>query len=111
MSTPGDLLIWVAIIAVALGTWAFRISFVILFGYLEEIPPQVNRTLRFIPPAVIAAIVGPSVLLADGASAGAVVDERLLAALVATVVAWYTEEMLLTVTAGMLVLWAFAFLF
>lgn len=95
---------------VALGSWAFRASFVVLFGYLDEVPPRVDRALRFIPPAVIAAVAVPSVLLVDGALAVSAANERLSAALVATVVAWYTGNMVATVVTGMSVLWALLFL-
>lgn len=104
------LLVWVAILAVALGTWGFRISFVVLFGYLDRVPPRINRALRFIPPAVIAAIMVPSVLVVDGTLALSPANERLLAALPATVVAWYTENMIATITVGMLTLWVLVFL-
>lgn len=107
---PDGLLVWVAILAVALGTWGFRISFVVLFGYLDEVPPRIDQALRFIPPAVIAAIMVPGVLLVDGALAVSPANERLLAALPATVVAWYTENMIATIAVGMLALWALVFL-
>lgn len=110
MSAPDGQLVWVAIVAAALGTWIFRLSFVVLFGYLEEIPPRIDQALHFIPPAVIAAIIGPSVLLVDGTLAVTFDNERLLAAVVAMIVAWYTEEMLATIAAGLLTLWAFVFL-
>ena len=61
-------------------------------------------------PGVIAAIIGPSVFLVDGTLAVTFDNERLLAAMVATVVAWYTEEMIATITAGLLTLWALVFL-
>lgn len=110
MSAPAGLLVWLAIVSVAIGTWGFRVSFVALFGYLEGVPPRVDQTLRFIPPAVIAAIIGPDLLLVDGSLAANASNERLLAGLFALAVAWYTENMFVTIAAGMLALWALLFL-
>lgn len=101
---------WVAIVAIALGTWGFRVSFVVLFEYVDEIPPRVDQLLRFIPPALLAAIIGPRLLLIDGSLAVSPANERLLAGLVAVVVAWYTEHMIATIVVGMLALWSLVFL-
>lgn len=109
MSADG-LVVWTAIAAIALGTWGFRVSFVLLFGYLDEIPPRVDRTLRYIPAAVLAAIIAPQLLLVDGSLAVGPGNERLLAGIAAAAVAWYTEDMFATIVAGMLVLWAIVFL-
>ena len=108
MSAP-DSLVWTAVVAIALGTWAFRASFVFLFGYLDEVPPWVDQTLRFIPAAVIAAIIAPRLLLVDGSVAVGFANERLFAGAAAVVVAWYTEDILATIVAGMCVLWVLVF--
>jgi branched-subunit amino acid transport protein len=105
-----ELVVWTVVVAVALGTWAFRVSFVFLFGYVDEVPPRVDRTLRFVPPAVIAAIIAPRLLVTDGSLAVAPGNERLLAGAVAFVVAWYTEHILATIVAGMVALWVLVFL-
>jgi branched-subunit amino acid transport protein len=103
-------LVWTAVAAIAIGTWAFRASFVFLFGYLEEVPPWVDRTLRFIPPAIIAAIIAPRLLVADGSLAVDPGNERLLAGAAAFAVAWYTEDIFATIVAGMVVLWVLVLL-
>jgi branched-subunit amino acid transport protein len=103
-------LVWTAVLAIAVGTWAFRASFVFLFGYLDELPPWVDRTLRLIPAAVITAIIAPRLLLVDGSLAVGPGNERLIAGAVALVVAWYTEDIFATIAVGMIVLWAFVFL-
>lgn len=108
MSVP-DSLVWTAVVAIAVGTWAFRASFVFLFGYLDEIPPWVDRTLRFIPAAVIAAIIAPRLLVIDGSLVIDPANERLLAGAVGVVVAWYTENIFATIVAGMCALWALVF--
>lgn len=102
--------VWSAIAAVAVGTWIFRTSFVILLGYLDEIPARVHRILALIPAAVIAAIVAPDLLVRDGALAVGIGNEQLLAGIIAFAVAWYTENMFVTIIVGMLTLWTLLFL-
>lgn len=110
MSAPDSLLVWGAIAAAAIGTWGFRVSFVVLFGYLDEVPDRVDQALRFIPPAVIAAVVVPSVLLVDGSLAVGPANERLLATIPAAGAAWYTERIIPTIIVGMVALWALIYL-
>ena len=109
MSEHGAVVVWTAIAAVAVGTWLFRTSFVVLFGYLDEIPPRVSRILALIPAAVIAAIIAPDLLVREGSLAIGIENERLLAGIVAFAVAWYTENMFVTIVVGMATLWALSF--
>jgi branched-subunit amino acid transport protein len=92
------------IAVVGLLTFAIRFSFVGLVGWIDGLPPRLERSLRFVPAAVLAALVAPSVLVVDPASGLAV--DKLLAGGVATAVAWRTEGLLTTLVAGMVTLWA-----
>jgi branched-subunit amino acid transport protein len=98
--------LWLVVLGAALGTYVFRVSFVTLFGRMDEVPPRVKRVLSFVPPAVLAALVLPEFVLQDGALAVGLANDRLLAGLVAAVVAWRTENMFATVIVGMAVLYA-----
>lgn len=98
--------VWGIIVAILVGTLAARLSFVVVVGRLERIPPGVERFLEFVPPAALAALVVPSLLVVDGSLALSPGNERLLAGAVAAVVAWRTGNLLATVVAGMAVLWA-----
>ena len=53
---------WQFLIA-GLGTYMIRASAIALVGYGVVIPPQVERTLRLIAPAVLAAIIANSLML------------------------------------------------
>ncbi len=105
------LLIWGAIALVAIGTWLFRTSFVVLLGYVDEIPPRANRILALIPAAVIAAIIAPNLLIQDGSLTVGLGNEQLLAGIVAFAVGWYTENMFATIIVGMATLWTLLFIF
>nr|WP_157502184.1 AzlD domain-containing protein [Halobacterium sp. CBA1126] len=92
--------------AAAAGTYALRVSFIALFGRLDDVPPRVERVLSYVPPAVLAALVLPELVLSDGALAVSLGNDRLLAGAIAAVVAWRTEDMLATVVVGMAALYA-----
>jgi len=115
--TAADSIIWLAVLLGGIGTFAIRGSFVFLYERLD-IPELAERALRYVPAAVLAALVVPAVLTLDGipvAEAGlspvAAVrvllgSDRVLAAGIAAVVAYYTEDVLATIVVGMGVLLA-----
>lgn len=92
------------IVVVGVLTYLVRVSFFALFGRVDEVPPTVERALRFVPAAVLAALVVPAVVAAD--SGGGVAVDRIVAASFAAAVAWRTEDVLATMVAGMGALWA-----
>ena len=98
--------IWVLILVIGAGTFALRVSMIALLGRISRTPPALDRVLRFIRPAVLAALIAPAVVILDGEPAFvAPVNPRLVAAVVATLVAWRTQDVLLTIVTGMGVLW------
>lgn len=101
--------VWTVIIAAAVGTYLLRLSFVEALAD-RDIPPRIETALRFVPPAVLAALVLPKLLLVDGSMVVGPDNHRLIAGLAAGAAAFYTEDMFVTVTVGMLVLWGFTFL-
>ena len=92
--------VWTVIILVGVGTFLIRLSFFVLFEYLETVPEGLERALRFVPAAVLAALVAPAVVVVDGSPAISLANGRLLAAGLAVVVAWRTESVLATIVAG-----------
>lgn len=106
MTTGIDpLAIWIVIFAVAAGTFILRSCFILLFGWVGEIPPPLENALRFVPAAVLAGLAFPAFVSIDGAVVLSLGNERLVAGSVATIVAWRTENMLVTIAVGMVVLW------
>lgn len=92
--------VWLTMLLVGLGTYATRLSFILLFGR-REIPAVVRRALRFVPPAVLTAIVFPELFLPGGQFDLSLGNERLLAGMVAAFVAWRSKNVLLTIVIGM----------
>ena len=95
--------VWLTLLLVGLGTYTTRLSFILLFGR-REIPAVVRRALRFVPPAVLTAIIFPELLLPGGEFDLSLGNERLLAGLVAALIAWRSKNILLTIVAGMAIL-------
>lgn len=97
---------WVpALVAAGLVTFAIRLSFIALLGKVE-LPVLVIRALRFVPPAVLSAIILPEMLIRDGALDLRPGNVRLLAGVAAALVAWRTKSVVGTIAVGMAVLWA-----
>jgi branched-subunit amino acid transport protein len=95
--------VWLILVAAGLVTYATRLSFILLLGRIP-IPEGLRRALRFVPPAVLTAIVFQETLLRDGALYLSPHNYRLLAAVLAGLVAWRTRNVVLTILAGMLAL-------
>ena len=96
--------LWLTMIATGIATFAIRLSFIYLFERFE-IPGVVTRALRFVPPAVLSAIVLPELLVPGGNFDLSFGNERLIAGLLAIVVAWRTKSVGLTIVAGMVALY------
>lgn len=96
--------LWLTMIAIGLATFAIRLSFIYLFGKVE-MPDLVKRALRYVPPAVLSAIVFPELLLPGGQFDLSFGNGRLIAGLLAAVVAWRTKNVVLTIVTGMAVLY------
>lgn len=107
----GSAYVWVLVFALGIGCFALRLSFIQLHGWLLEFPPQVERALQYVPPAILAALVCSQLFVADGSVVTPVLDERVVAAGAAAAVAWRLGNMLATIGVGMGVLWGLQFLF
>lgn len=102
-------LVWVVILGASVGTFAIRLSFIALFGRFE-VPPRLEQALKFVPAAVLTALVAPRLVYLDGTLALGLGNERLLAGALAAVVARRTGSMLWTIVVGMVALWTLEWL-
>lgn len=109
--TAPDGTVWLVIAVAGVGTFTIRASFLFLLGQVDGIPPRAERALRFVPAAVLAALVVPSFLQVDGgplAAAPTLADAiaaftgpKFLAGTVAAAVAYRTESILATIVVGL----------
>ncbi|NVK44522.1 MAG: AzlD domain-containing protein [Oceanospirillaceae bacterium] len=98
-----DLSLWGLFLAVGLGTFALRLSFIELYGRLR-IPVMLHRALAYVPASVLAALVLPAVIFPGGGEF-ALANPRIPAAAIAALVAWKSRNILFTLVAGMGTLW------
>jgi branched-subunit amino acid transport protein len=96
--------LWLLLAAMGLVTYASRIAMIALLGRLQ-VPDLVGRALKYVPPAVLSAIIAPELLRPAGALDISFSNVRLLAGLAAIVVAWRTRNILLTLAVGMGLMW------
>lgn len=99
-----QMMVWLAICGMGLITYLLRLSPILLLERVV-IGDQALRALRFVPPAVLSAIIFPELLLPGGHLDVSLGNERLLAGLLAAVVAWYSKNVLWTIAIGMAALW------
>ena len=102
--------IWWVFLLGGLLTFGMRFSFIYLFGRFE-IPQTVHRALRFVPPAVLSAIIFPNILMPNNYLDLSLTNYRWIAGLVAVLVALWTKNTLLTILVGMAALLILQFVF
>jgi branched-subunit amino acid transport protein len=102
--------LWPTILLAGLATYAIRLSFIQLFAD-REIPPFILKALRFVPPAVLTAIIAPELLIQDGSLSLDLANGRLVAGLIAILVAWRTKNVVLTILVGMAAMWIIQWIF
>jgi branched-subunit amino acid transport protein len=95
--------IWLIMLIGGLITFGMRFSLIFLFGKFE-IPETMRKALHYVPPAVLSAIIFPELLYRSNQLDISFGNTRLLAGIVAILVAWFTKNTLLTILAGMLAL-------
>ncbi|HTX89635.1 MAG TPA: AzlD domain-containing protein [Anaerolineales bacterium] len=102
--------IWLVILLAGLATFATRLSFILLLDRIK-VPDWFRRGLRFVPVAVLSAIILPELTSPNGSLFLSWRNPQLLAGAVAILVVWKTKNVLLTIAAGMAALVLFQFLF
>jgi branched-subunit amino acid transport protein len=94
------------IFAIGIGTYLLRLSFIGIVGD-RVMPEWALVPLRLVAPAVLAALIAPSVLLNDGAlDLSPASNPRAIAALVALLLAWKTRSVPVVIAAGIATVWA-----
>lgn len=99
--TTYDASLWITFLFIALATTLPRASFIVL-GSRVQLPPALQRALRYAPAAALAAIVVPDIVLVDGAVDP--INPKLVAAAVAVGAALLSRNPWLPFVSGMAVL-------
>jgi branched-subunit amino acid transport protein len=93
---------WIVVIAAGITTFAIRFVFIGLFGRIE-IPPTLERSLRYIAPAVLAALTLPAVLAPGGTFDPW--NPFVPAAIIGGLAAWATKSIGAAIVVGLPALW------
>jgi branched-subunit amino acid transport protein len=102
--------LWLTILLAGLATYAIRLSFIQLLAN-REIPPFILKALQFVPPAVLTAIIAPELFIQNGSLSLDLANGRLVAGLIAILVAWRTRNVVLTILVGMAAMWIIQWIF
>jgi branched-subunit amino acid transport protein len=98
--------LWLVILLAGLLTFATRLSFILLLDRIQ-VPGWFWRGLRFVPAAVLSAIILPELATQNAVLDISLHNPQLFAGALAVLVAWRTKNVLLTISAGMVALFVF----
>ena len=101
--------IWVVMLSIGILTFLTRLSFIYLLEKWQP-PEVVTRALRFVPVAALTAIFVPEMALQNGELVLSMENIRLMAGIIAIVVAWRTKSALWTIGVGMVSFWVLIWL-
>ena len=94
--------IWFVILTAGMITYLIRLSFIIALDRLK-FPDWFSRGLRYVPPAVLSAIIVPELANWNGQAVNlSWTNPQILAGIAAVLVAWRTRNMLLTLAIGLI---------
>jgi len=99
-----EMSIWIVMVIIGGLTFLTRLSFIALAGRWDA-PALFRSALRFVPVAILTAIVVPELVLHTGTFDFSLTNPRLLAGMLAIFVAWRTKNTVLTIVIGMTVFW------
>ena len=100
-----QLSLWIIVIIAGMLTFLIRLSFIALLADWN-MPPLMRSALRFVPPAVLCAMIFPEIMLRHNELALGSDNYRLLAAIAAVAVAWRFGKIMPTIAVGMALLWS-----
>jgi branched-subunit amino acid transport protein len=97
------------LLGMMLVTFGVRYPTLAIIGRLD-LPDPFFRALRFVPPAVLTAIIAPAMLMPAGPLDISHTNAYLVAGIASVGVAWWRKNLLLTILVGMAVflLWRMA---
>jgi branched-subunit amino acid transport protein len=91
------------IAGMAIATFLIRYSLIAMSGRIQ-LSEGFMKLLRYVPPAVLTAIVVPAVLIPTGDTLDlSYGNARLIGAIAAIIVGWKTKNLLLVIVIGMII--------
>ncbi len=93
---------WIVVVLAGIATFSMRFSFIALFG-IVSVPPLLERALRYVAPAVLAALTVPAIM-APGRMLD-VTNPFIPAAIIGGLAAWFTKSIGAAIVVGLPALW------
>ncbi|EXJ12494.1 AzlD domain-containing protein [Nitrincola nitratireducens] len=102
--------VWYLFIAIGIGTFAIRLSFIQLYGRKGFNINQYERVFLLLAPAVLSALSIPAILSQGSTDLSEISIEKLSAAIVTGLLAWYFKGVFWPLILGMLTFWLIRYL-
>ncbi len=102
-------MIWLALISAGFVTFFTRFSMIALLKK-DYFSPRIKLVLSYVPSAVFPAIIFPAIFLNSTGQLTFVDNPKILAALIAVLIGYLTENVIATIFSGLAVLWLLIFL-
>lgn len=99
-----DVELWAIIILAAVVTFLLRYLPMKLLEK-QRLAPWLERALRYVPAATLSGLVFPALLLQNNKFALSFANDRLIAGLLAVVIAYFSRNAVLTIVGGLIALW------
>ena len=96
--------LWAMVLAVGALNYLSRLSFIAFFAR-REMPPLLARALKFVPAAMLTALIVPLIVSPGMGTGGGETVPRVAAALLAAAIAGFTRSGVATIVFGMNALW------
>lgn len=97
------------ILGMTIVTFGVRYPVLALLSKIS-MPKTILDGLKYVPPAVLTAIIVPAMLLPNGEIDISIDNSPLFAGVITILIAWKTKNLLLTIVLGMLSLWGWRWL-
>lgn len=100
--------LWLIMLVSGLLTFLTRLSFIVLLEK-AKLPLAFERALRLVPIAALSAIIAPQLAYYHDSLLISPTNPRLLAGILASLVAYLTKNVVATILVGMAAFWALEF--
>lgn len=93
---------WIVVVLAGIATFLMRFSFIALFG-IVAVPPLLERALRYVAPAVLAALTVPAIIAPENTID--LTNPFFPAAVIGGLAAWFTKSIGAAIVVGLPALW------
>jgi branched-subunit amino acid transport protein len=99
-----DVQLWITILLAALVSFLLRYLPMKLLEK-QRLAPWLERALRYVPAATLSGLVFPALLLQNNQLALHFGNDRLIAGILAAVIAYFSRNAVFTILGGLIALW------